>query len=268
MSIRRALTSALAGLGRALERLSEATFYAAAGTLRSHELEAAIARFWERFGVTDAHIAGGLMKWEREFYLRFLKPEDRILLVGSGTGRDLVALLRLGFRADGIDLVEGCTAIAAGALAREGLRADLQSGSVETVPLRGVYDAVVFSWFCYGYIPEAARRIRILRKLAEHLTRDGRVLISYNPRDRHPSGLATRAAQLAALLVGSDWRPAPGDVIFFPRETEALQYEHRFEPGELEAEARAAGLVLVFDARVPEGTATLIHGQAATALGA
>lgn len=262
MSIRRALTSALAGLGRTLERLSEASFYAAAGTLRSQELEAAIARFWERFGGGDAHIAGGLMKWEREFYLRFLEPEHHILLVGSGTGRDLVALLKLGFRVDGIELADDCTAIAADALAREGLHADLQSGSVETVPLRGIYDAVVFSWFSYGYIPEAARRIRVLRRLAEHLAPNGRILVSYNARDGHPSRLATRAAQLTARLVGSDWRPVAGDVIFFARETEALQYEHRFEPGELEAEARAAGLAVIFDARRPEGTAALARASA------
>lgn len=262
MSVRRGLTRALAGLGRMLERLAEASFYAAAGTLRSHEMEAAIARFWERFGGAEAHIAGGLMKWEREFYLRFLKPADHLLLVGSGTGRDLVALLKLGFRADGIDLAEHCTAIAAAALAREGLQADLQSGSVETVPLRRVYDAVVFSWFAYGYIPEAGRRIGILRRLAEHLAPDGRILISYNPRDRHPSRLATRVAQTAARLVGSDWRPVAGDVIFFAQDTEALQYEHRFEAGELEAEARAAGLVVVFDARVPEGVAALGHDPA------
>lgn len=260
--IRRTLTFALAGLGRTLERLAEASFYAAAGTLRSHEIETAITRFWERFGASDAHIAGGLMKWEREFYLRFLEPEDRLLLVGSGTGRDLVALLKLGFRADGIDLAEHATAVAASALAREGLRAELRSGSIETITLRGTYDGIVFSWFCYGYIPETSRRTRILLRLAEHLAPDGRILISYNPRDRHPSRLATRAAQMAARLVGSDWRPVAGDVIFFARDTEALQYEHRFEAGELEAEARAAGLVILFDARVPEGVAALGHDPA------
>jgi SAM-dependent methyltransferase len=235
--LRRSLTSALVGLGRIFERLAEASFHAAAGTLRSKELEAAIARFWAGFGSSATHIAGGLMTWEREFYLRFLKPDARILIVGSGTGRDLIALVRLGFRADGIELAEEATTCAA--------------------DLHGSYDAIVFSWFCYGYIPEASRRIRILRRLAEHLAADGHILISYNSRDRSPSPLATSAAQLAARLSGSDWRPAPGDAVFFARDSAALQYEHRFEPGELEAEARAAGLVVVFDAHVPEGTAAL-----------
>lgn len=255
--LRRSLTSALVGLGRIFERLAEASFHAAAGTLRSKELEAAIARFWAGFGSSATHIAGGLMTWEREFYLRFLKPDARILIVGSGTGRDLIALVRLGFRADGIELAEEATTCAAAALAEAGLRAELQAGSIETVDLHGSYDAIVFSWFCYGYIPEASRRIRILRRLAEHLAADGHILISYNSRDRSPSPLATSAAQLAARLSGSDWRPAPGDAVFFARDSAALQYEHRFEPGELEAEARAAGLVVVFDAHVPEGTAAL-----------
>jgi hypothetical protein len=50
-----------------------------------------------------------------------------------------------------------------------------------TLPRR--FDAFVFSAFCYSLIPHADARVAVLRRVTEHLTPGGRLLISYIPCD-------------------------------------------------------------------------------------
>ena len=121
------------------------------------------------------------------------------------------------------------------------------------------YDVFLFSWFCYGYIPHAASRIQVLRRLRPFLNTGGRILISYIPRSEPVSPLPIRVAALAARLGRSGWHPEPGDVIEPSKSGSSSFKEHRFEPGELEQEARAAGFVVRFESQSEHvGTATLI----------
>ena len=112
--LRNALFTSLYHCGRAFERAATLWFHAAAGALQLGDLRATIEREWEDAGgsESDNYIASGLMSWERDFYLRFLKPNDRVLVIGCGTGRDLLALLELGYQAEGLDVAPQCTATA------------------------------------------------------------------------------------------------------------------------------------------------------------
>src|SRR5881296_2361980 len=94
----------LRGAARAFELASSALTHLAAGTLRLQDLRGAIVNAWEEFGRSEELIRSGLMPWERALYDRFLKVKDRILVVGCGTGRDLIALLKLGYRVEGLDV--------------------------------------------------------------------------------------------------------------------------------------------------------------------
>jgi SAM-dependent methyltransferase len=231
----------------------------AAGTLRLQDLQRAIANSWEEFGRAEGYILSGLMPWEKALYDRFLKPADRILVVGCGTGRDLIALLKLGYRVEGLDVPPRTIAVVRQVLAKEGLSAELYTAPIETVALPGSYDVFIFSWFCYGYIPQADIRIGVLRKLKPHLNPGGRILISYLPAERPPHVLAVRLTRLVARLTGSDWQPQLGDVVGPPGGQRAcIHYEHQFVDGEFESEAHAAGLRVVFHERRDEGTAVVM----------
>src|SRR3989442_3092862 len=96
-------------------------------------------------------------------------------------------------------------------LEREGLAAELYTGAIEAVALPGSFDAFIFSWFCYGYIPQADTRIGVLRKVKAHLKPVERVLISYVPAERLSRSLSIRLTTFASRLSPSDWRPALGD---------------------------------------------------------
>jgi SAM-dependent methyltransferase len=250
----------LRGAARLFERAGHAFMYLAAGTLRLQDLQRSIAKNWEDFGRSEDAILSGLLPWELALYDRFLKPEDRILVVGCGTGRDLIALLKHGYRAEGLDVNAGAVARARRMVEKEGLSAELYTGAVETVTLPGSFDVFIFSWFCYGYIPQADNRIGVLRKVTAHLTPGGRILISYVPGERPLRLLPIRLARFMARLTRSEWHPEPGDVIEpSAGDWQAIHYEHRFWEDELENEARAAGLRVVHHDRRDVGTAVLMR---------
>jgi SAM-dependent methyltransferase len=233
---------------RTVERASSLLFYAAAGAARLADLRAAIQREWDyQAADSDSYIASGLMSWERDFYLTSLKPDDRILLIGCGTGRDLLALRELGFCAEGLDVGPWCTARARALLRSRGLEAPVYTGAIETTDVPGTFDTFVFSWFCYSYIPQSAARIAVLRKLRDHLRSDGRILITYEPAKTAPRRLPIRLAQLVGWVSRSDWRPEYGDVVRLGDPDRYFEhYEHRFTAGGLEDEALAAGLKVAF----------------------
>jgi SAM-dependent methyltransferase len=247
-------------VGRILERAATLFFYAAAGAARLRDLQTAIQREWREAGASQSETftSSGLMEWEKDFYLRFLRPADRILIVGCGPGRDLLALLQLGYRAEGLDVVPECTETARRILEKRGLVAPLYTGSIETISLPANFDVFIFSWFCYCYIPQSDTRIQVLRKVSRHLNAGGRILISYLPCAPLPRRLPIRLAKWVTRLTGSDWRPEYGDIVFMaPRGRHFIHYEHQFTAGTLAEEAKAAGLTVLFDERAAEGKAVL-----------
>ena len=75
----------------------------------------------------------------------------------------------------------------------------------------------------------------------------GRILISCQVVPTAPHRLPIRLTQCVARITGSDWRPEYGDMLQPSwRDIRLAHYEHFFQRGALEAEARAAGLTIVF----------------------
>lgn len=257
-ALRRAVFTGLYCGSRALERAATAFAHVAAGTLRLHELRQAIQRQWEESSARESerHIASGLMPWEQALYLPFLRPGDRILVVGCGNGRDLLALLERGFRAEGLDLSPRCTGIARDVLDRRGLRANLVAADITTAALPAPVDVAIFSWFCYGYIPQAETRVGVLRRVMAQLNPGGRILISYIPSPAPPRRLPIRLARLVARLCGSDWQPEDGDRVFLAGPDQFVRYEHRFSAEAFEREMNAAGLRILLH-EPSEGLAAL-----------
>src|SRR5438477_10928447 len=109
----------------ALDAAGRATTYLVAGALTRDELRLAIARNWESYGLDESFILSGLAAWEQEIYDRFLRPGDRILVVGCGTGRDLIGLIRRGHEVEGLEPARRTLLIAQRMLDKLGLHAAL-----------------------------------------------------------------------------------------------------------------------------------------------
>lgn len=230
----------------------------AAGTMSLADLRATIADGWEQYGRREDEILSGLLPWEKEIYERFVRPGDEILLIGCGTGRDLIALLRAGHRrVEGLDPAARAVAIARRMLDRLDLAAELHTGAIEAWEPPRPFDVFLFSWFCYGYIPQSRSRRDVLGRLGTRLRPGGRIILSYLPTDAH-GRLPIALTELASWATRSDWRAERGDRIWVsaPRR-QTVHYQHEFVEGEIEAEAHAAGLRVVFHRRGAEGIAVL-----------
>jgi SAM-dependent methyltransferase len=247
-------------LARTLDRGVTVTTFLAAGLLRLDGLGRHMGENWRQFGATqtEADITAGLYHWEQTFYGRLLVPGERVLVVGCGGGRDLIALLEQGYRADGLEPVAACADQARTRLVARGLAAEVLTADITTAVLPRRYDAVVFSWLCYSYIPLRARRIDVLRKVKGHLAPGGRILISYVPAQPPPRRLPWQLAWLASRLSGADWRPEQGDVFIARPDTGCIHYEHHFTEAQIEAEARAAGLAVALHEPGPDGNLALV----------
>jgi len=261
-SPRWALVHLACGLLRPLQGMATILGAAAGGALRRAELRDSIAGIWTAVAQMEDDDLPGLHAWEADFYAQHLDGARRVLLVACGTGRDLVPLLERGHEVVGLDLSLPALDGARQRLARRGLTAELIAGAVEDTALPAGFDAVVFSWLCYAYVPESQTRVRALRALGACLGPGGRLLISYPLRPARTNPWPARAARLAAVLTRSDWRPAAGDLFVAARrgaQTE-LHYEHHFTSDEFLAEARAAGLEPVFHDARGLGRAVLTPG--------
>ena len=224
--------------------------YVAAGTLTRDELVRATLTHWDRFNASD-DADSKLFDWEERLFDTWLRAGDRILLVGCGTGRDLLALLRRGHEVEGLDPAEKALRIAAGRLARHGMRATLRCEAAEATSITGPFDAIILSWYCYGYIVGAAARREALTRLRRALAPDGRILISDLVDDAdNDATLRLRAVRLGARL-GGGWQLEPGDTVWAD-DAGDFHDEHVFGAAEIEEEARAAGLGVLKHERGPE----------------
>jgi SAM-dependent methyltransferase len=243
---RAAAFTGVRSVARGLELGSHALIHAGTGLLRPSELRRVTTQRWQTFGASESFVDSGFLPWEASFYPRFLEPDDGVLLVGCGTGRDLLALLRAGYRSEGLEPAAKAAATARAVLLARGFTAPVHIGWIEDAPLSRSYDAIVFSWHCYSYLPLRATRVRALDRTRASLAPGGRILLSYLTADRSPRRrLSVAVTTFVARLSRAGWQPQASDLLHL--ESGGLHYEHQFGAGELQAEARDAGLTVVHD---------------------
>jgi len=123
----------------------------------------------------------------------------------------------------------------------QGIAAAVIDGYVEDVALPGCFDAIMFSYFCYSYIPGRRRRVEVLNKARAHLTPGGRILLSYSRSADPPARLPW--AQAVGRWCRSDWQVEDGDLLILHGGSGALfGYEHVFVDDEIAEEIAAARL--------------------------
>jgi SAM-dependent methyltransferase len=233
------LSDGLHYLGRQLNRLARACDFAAVGLLSASDLERRRGQLWDQFGLTADHVANGLFGWERSFYLPRLHPASRILVVGCGSGREMLALLELGHEVVGLDPAPRPTAFAREQLVARGHPSRVHTATLDAFESGDRFDLVIFSWFTYAYILGSEARVRALTRSEQLLSDGGSVVISL------PAWPATTRMwplmRLMARLSRNDWNPEPGDMISL-LDGGGASFFHGFAPGEVAAEAERARL--------------------------
>jgi SAM-dependent methyltransferase len=221
--------------------------YLGAGLLTLRQLRAASIVRWEAYAAADCNVDAGLEEWEEHVYRDVLRTSDRVLLAGCGTGRDLIALLRLGFDVVGLEQSPVLADEARSHLRRRSLTAVVVAETVESYVTDASYDAVIFSLYMYSYIIGAESRVAVLRRVREHLSPHGRVIISY-ATIQPQSPVWVLLARISSVCSGSDWRPHRGDRLHGPLSPrDVVNLEHQFSPDEIARECSAAGLRVIRD---------------------
>jgi SAM-dependent methyltransferase len=249
-AVRSAIYRGLWAASAIFEKTSRACVYLSAGVLRQAELRETIRRRAALFSAPDEHMDAGLEPWEERIYLSVLREGDRVLVVGCGGGRELLALGARGYRVTGIDQVPDLIDSARRHLARRGLTATLVASPVETAALPDIYDVVVFSAFVYGYLPGAASRLATLARLKGHMSPGGRLVASYAD-----GAGASRAglwlARVAGWMTRSDWRAEAEDTFApGPAHHRLPFYERRMSADAVRRELAQAGFHLIRDEAV------------------
>ena len=189
----------------------------------------------------EAHNTRGLFAWEAPVVERFFAGRTRILVLAAGGGREVLALRKMGFAADGFECHPGLVAAANALLAKHGFAGDVAVVPRDEAPrVERRYDGVIVGWSAYMLIQGRERRVAFLRDLRALVGLGAPLLVSFFYREgsRFRHGLIERVGNALRAARGRE-RVEPGDVL-------APNFIHLFTEDEVRAELREAGWETVF----------------------
>ena len=186
-----------------------------------------------------AYLDSGFHFWEELAIGRYFAPAGSVLVAAAGSGREMIALARAGFEADGFDCSRPMVQAGREALAARNIAGVLEwAPPCQIPPIRHPYDALIVGWNGYCYISPRFRRIAFLKNLKANLGPGAPVLVS--------GAFRTKRSQSAV------WTPRVGNfvrrVTFRPPAFEAGDLfpgrpRHHFTRGQLEREMTDAGFL-------------------------
>lgn len=216
------------------------------GLIPGERLQEVTSRQYARtsqYARTDSgHNARGLFGWEQAAVSEHFPPGARVLVAAAGGGREVLALRRLGYLADGFDCVPDLVEAGRALLARNGA----SDAGMALVPADGLpavaepYDALVLGWGAYIHMTGATRRIAFLGDFSKLARPGAPLLFSFfvRSRDARRFDWIHRIAGTLRRLRGDRTPLEHGDTL-------DSTFDHYFTEDEIRAEVEAAGLALV-----------------------
>lgn len=211
------------------------------GLLSEADLAALDERFYAGAAMytTAAWNERGLFDWERQLVEKHFDGRSRVVVTSCGGGREVLALLHMGFDAVGYESHPDLATFGRDFLAERGFPDRVRMSPRDAFPPdSGACDAVVVGWGAYSLIHDPARRRAFLDEARRAVRGDGPILLSYLQRasdDRELRWTAAVASRLRRLRGKTP--PEIGDTL-------APNQVHLFSHAQLVDELCAAGLTL------------------------
>jgi len=171
----------------------------------------------------------------------------RILVAGSGVGREAFAIEALGYDVVGVDFSPRMVEEARAAAAARGSKAVFVAGDLrEHEEAARSLAAVFFTYDVYSFIPSVEARGQALERLRRSLAQDGLLFLSARRRSRAMDRAVLTVQWLSGRLAGrrvawgdshTRWLDASGRL--------RRSFVHVFTPKALDAELRSAGFTPV-----------------------
>jgi hypothetical protein len=183
----------------------------------------------------------GLQDWEERGVDRWFADCRRIVVIGAGGGREVLALARLGYDVVGFECNERLVRAANELLEAEGCTRCVARMERSTWPdAPAAFDGCVIGWGTYMLIRGRGRRVAFLTAARRSLAPRAPILLSYFVR----AGMAARfrtSAWTANTVLKLRGRPGA----WIPDDALVPNYVHFFDKDEVGKELSAAGLELV-----------------------
>jgi hypothetical protein len=228
---------------RAAHAIFDGFWLGALGRRSLHRIDELCYSGWGEYE-SDSYNRSGLRQWEREAIVGHFPSACRIILIGAGGGREVLALSELGYLVDAYECHPDLVRAANRLLDEVGLAVTVRPLERDKAPLAAEpSDGAVVGWGAYMLIRGRDRRIAFLEGLRTKLPPGGPILLSFY--DRKPSDRrfhASAAIGNVVRLVAANERVEVGDGL-------APNFVHYFTEDEIRTELSAAGFELVsFDA--------------------
>jgi hypothetical protein len=183
----------------------------------------------------------GLWNWEQKAIRDYFATCRRLLVVGGGGGREVLALSRLGYAIDGFECNSDLVARANELFAIEGQCCGMQHAARDECPKPGVtYDGIVVGWGSYMHIQERHRRIAFLKELHAQMGTGSPLLVSF----WYQEGRGRRLKVMAAVANVVRWVLGREFVEF--GDGLGPVYEHFFTREQINAELEEASFQLEY----------------------
>lgn len=194
---------------------------------------------------SEAFNREGLFVWEEEALNKYFRRQGRLLVIGAGGGREVIALRKKGHGVDGFECNPKLVGFANGLLKKEGLEPDVKVVPRDKGPgLVGSYDGIIVGWGVYMLIRGRQQRIEFLKALRGGAKAGCPVLLSFFYRAVSEGRYAriARIANLIKALLGRKDLVEEGDDLHL--RYIASSYVHYFTQDEVRGELESAGFRL------------------------
>ena len=168
--------------------------------------------------------------WEVEVLERFQISSGRMLVLGSGLGRESIQIARNGVSVVGVEINPTAVQIAHQMARTMGLSARFLQADFLQLPNRsGCFDFVLLGTRMYSAIPGRLQRLTFLTDFSRLLRPNGLAILSFYRKQAEMSRLKTICGRLNGLLAtlpGANMAYQPGD------ECDGEHFLHRFQDEE------------------------------------
>lgn len=188
----------------------------------------------------------GLRNWEKRALERYFQRSKKILVIGAGGGREVLALLRLGYEVYGVECHPQLVKLANELLKEEGFTPNVRLISRDQCPKSDkVYDGIIIGWGAYMLIQGKKQRITFLKDLNARARGRSPILLSffYRPdatrKKLYFGSIAVIANIIRRCLGRRDWVEVGDDLAL-------TGHVHYFTREEIISELHKGGFELVF----------------------
>ena len=188
------------------------------------------------------HNLSGFFSWETSALHHYFRPGSRILLAAAGGGREVIALRKAGFDAEGFECNLPLVRASQTIFDQVGEPRYVTLCDPDSVPPGPpAYDGLIVGWTAYTHILTKLRRIAFLQALRQRALQHSPLLVSFFARSSsRDEAIVYRMARLCRFFLRGRREPLElGDRLSYAR------YVHAFASDELQAELNIPGFQVV-----------------------